>query len=644
VRIPDDLTAPEMHIWHAIETGESVSLLEDGTESERNPSNGGEWGPERTVRGEALAAILTFTQQPDKPRRAVSLHFARISGALDLEALELPCPLIFADCFFDEAVRLNEARLPKLVFADCHLPELFADQIETRGNVILTRARTGSVGLIGAHIGGQLVLNGAQLSNPEGKALNADGAQIDGGMICHEEFRAEGEIRLLGAHIAGQLVLNGAQLSNPEGRALNADGAQIDGGMFCDEGFRAEGEIRLLGTHIAGQLSLNGAHLINPNGRALSADGAQIDRGMFCDEGFRAEGEIRLLGTHIDRVLSFNEAQLSNPEGKALSADLAHIDGMMFCRNGFRSEGEIRLLGVHIAGQLSLNHAQLSNPNGRTLNAGRMQIGEDMVCREGFRSEGELHLPGAHIAGQLSLNHAQLSNPGKCALNLCKGVIAHIVLPAETPPEGTVDLSDARVRHLEDDWPKVHYETKIGGLVYETLSPLSRGMSARLDWLDKAEGGYLRQPYEQLAAVLRSAGRDDDARRVAIAKEESRRPELKYASRGWSRIYGLTVRYGYEPWRGLVGLFLIFAAGWPIFALAKAHGHFVVIAEKGQSLPQFHAWLYSLDCVLPVIGLGQKSYWSVTGVALWWQTFSILMGWFLVAVILAAVTTRLIRD
>ncbi len=742
VLIPDDLTETELLVWNAIETGEFVSLPEDGSEAERDVSNGAEWGAERTIRGEALAAILTYTQQPNKPRRAVRLALARISGPLDLEALDLPCPLAFVDCFFDEAIRLSEAHLPKLTLIGCYLPELIADQIETRGSVILTRTQTRSVRLPGAHIGGQLALNGAQLSNPEGNALNADRAQIDRGMFCREGFRAEGEIRLLSTHIGGQLSFNGAQLSNPGGDALSADGAQIDGDMFCREGFRAEGEIRLPGIHISGQLALDGAQLSNPEGNALSADRAQIDRGMFCREGFRAEGEIRLLGTHIGGQLALNGAQLSNPEGKALSADGAQIDGDIFCREGFRAEGEIRLPGIHISGQLALNGAQLSNPHSNALNADRAQIDRGMFCREGFRAEGEIRLlsthiggqlslegaqlsnpggdalsadgaqidgdmfcdggfraegairlpgihisgqlalngaqlsnphsnalnadraqidedmfcdggfraegeiglPGAHIGGQLALKDAQLSNPGELALNLCQATIAHLLLPETTAPEGILDLRDAQVKHLEDAWPTVPYEAMIGGLVYETLSPVTRGVLARLDWLANAEGGYLRQPYEQLATILRRAGRDDDARRVAIAKETSRRPELKLTGRAWNYVYGLTVGYGYAPWRGLLGLLLIFIAGCPIFACAKARGHFVVIAEKGQSLPPFHAWLYSLDCVLPVIGLGQKSYWSATGAAQYWQTFSILMGWFLVAVILAAVTTRFIRN
>jgi hypothetical protein len=238
VLIPDDLTEPELLAWNAIENGEPISLLKDSTEADRDPSNGDQWGPERTIRGEALAVILAETRR-DKPRRPVRIHLARVRGALDLEALELPCPLIFEHCFFDRSIRLNEARLPKLVLTDCHFPALNADQAEVRGDVLLSNIQTRSVSLFGAHIGGQLILSGAQLGNPDGIAMNADGAQMGG--VFGRGLRVEGKLQLAGARITGQLAFVGAELNDPKGIALNADGAQIGSDMACRGGVSVEG-------------------------------------------------------------------------------------------------------------------------------------------------------------------------------------------------------------------------------------------------------------------------------------------------------------------------------------------------------------------------------------------------------------------
>ena len=41
-------------------------------------------------------------------------------------------------------------------------------------------------------------------------------------MFCREGFTATGEVRLVGAHIGGQLNLSGASLTNPDGRDVTA--------------------------------------------------------------------------------------------------------------------------------------------------------------------------------------------------------------------------------------------------------------------------------------------------------------------------------------------------------------------------------------------------------------------------------------
>jgi hypothetical protein len=741
VLIPEDLTEPERRVWDAIETGALVSLLDGGTDEERDPSNGAGWGPERTVRGDVLVEMLTHPGKPDaRPPGAVRLQLARITGALDLEARDLLCPLDLRECYLDEPVNVSEARAPKLGLTDCHLSAFVGHQLETRGSVTLDGSHTEMVVLAGAKIGGQLSLNMAHIMNPDGEAFSADGIRIGGGMFCRQGFRAEGELRLPGAHIdgpldlsqaqltnpngcalcadtiqvvgdmvldrvraegelrlpdarsSGQLSLVGAQLINTDGCALTVDGGEIESSVFCADGFNAEGELRLVGTHIGGQLNLNGAHLTNPQGYALTADRIRVDRSVVCLDGFSAEGELRLMGGHIGGQLNLSGAQLTNPRRIALAADGVHIAGDMFCRDGFRAEGELRLPGAYIGGQLDFSGAQLTNPEDYALNAPRARVGEDVFCRDGFHSEGELYLLGAHIGGllgldgilnnpagnalradaaqidgglicserakvegevrllgahiggQLSLSGAQLSNPGGLALDLEQATVSHLMLSSATKLIGTVNLTDARVTRLDDSWPYAPYRGRIGGLTYESLTPLPGDMSLRLDWLSKAEGGHAPQPYEQLAAVLRRAGRDDDAREVAIAKERNRRSELKFAGRAWNWFLAVTVRYGYQPWRGALWLGLLALIGWPVFGWAKAHHHFVALNEPGQSLPQFHPWLYSLDSVLPVINLGQKSYWSATGAAQYWQAFSVLAGWILVTVILAAVTTRLIRD
>jgi hypothetical protein len=252
-------------------------------------------------------------------------------------------------------------------------PALSADRLRVDGNMFCQVGEggqpftaTGEVRLLGAHIGVQLGFNGAQLTNEKGPALNADGLRVDGDMFClaagGQPFTATGEVRLLGAHIGGQLVFDGAQLTNEKGRALNADRLWVDAGMFCQveesgQVFTATGEVRLLGAHIGGQLVFNGAQLTNEKGPALTADRLRVNEDMFClaagGQAFTATGEVRLLGAHIGGQLVFNGA---------------HLNGSPTAINLY--EAEVTSLWLHFEerpdGVLDLRRVQTSVINDRT--------------------------------------------------------------------------------------------------------------------------------------------------------------------------------------------------------------------------------------------------------------------------------------
>src|SRR5665811_1135562 len=236
---------------------------------------------------------------------------------------------------------------------------------------------TGELRLLDAHIGGQLNVDGASLSNETDPALISDGLQVDRSMFCQavdgHRFESTGELRLLDAHIGGQLNVDGASLSNETDPALISDGLQVDRSMFCQavDGHRFEstGELRLLDAHIGGQLNVDGASLSNETDPALISDGLQVDRSMFCQavDGHRFEstGELRLLDSHIGGQLNVDGASLSNETDPALTADGLQFDRSMVCQvvdgHRFESIGELLLLDAHIGGQLNVDGASLSN-------------------------------------------------------------------------------------------------------------------------------------------------------------------------------------------------------------------------------------------------------------------------------------------
>jgi hypothetical protein len=88
-----------------------------------------------------------------------------------------------------------------------------------------------------------------------------------------DEFTAKGEVRLLGAHIGGQLVLDEARLTNRDGYSLNAEGLTVGKSTHC-QGLTARGCVHLPAAQLGSHLDFRGASLKNPAGPALHLSGA----------------------------------------------------------------------------------------------------------------------------------------------------------------------------------------------------------------------------------------------------------------------------------------------------------------------------------------------------------------------------------
>jgi hypothetical protein len=643
----EELTEPERAVWNAIEAGALVKLPV-GAPTTDDPATGETWGEERQVRAQLLYELLAGVNGPKDVRpRALNLTGARITGILDLEAVTLVCPLSLRRCSLEHPINLREAHAPAVRLLGCHAPALDAEQFQSQRNLELDGFTADEIDLLGAHIGGRLFLNGATLTNPRGRAFLADGLTVDRDMFCDEGFTAKGEVRLVGAHIGGEFVLGGASLTNRDGYALMADkltvghdmfcndgftahgkvsliaahivgtlalaGARltnrhgyaleadkltVDKSMICNEGFTAQGGVWLVSAHIGGQLNFDGARLTNPDDGALNADGLTVDRDMFCQEGFTAQGEVRLVGGRIGGQLSFDEASVSNPDGDALNADKLTVDTSMFCRDGFTAQGEVNLVAAHIGSNLELDGASLMNSHGPALNASTLRVEQDMICGEGFTAQGEVRLAGGRIGGQLTFEEARFTNPGGMALNLERVQVPSLILRPKMPPAGIVDLTDARVQTCADSqttWPP---DLRLSGFTYGALIATPEvNVTGRLRWLEHDSSGYIPQPYEQLAAAYRAAGRDDDARKVAIAKQRRRRQTLNLSGKLWSSLLRWTVGYGYQTWKAGAWLLLLAGLGWWIFDLAHP-AHLLVAKPPGQR-PWFHAGLYALDLLLP---------------------------------------------
>ncbi|MGH3885570.1 MAG: hypothetical protein ACRDSZ_03200 [Pseudonocardiaceae bacterium] len=547
--------------------------------------------PRYTIRADLIRELVLGRSGDRLDPLGVRVHGARITGTLDLTHVPAVVGLELRGCYFERGVFLTSARLPWLTLSASHLPALDGDGLRVEGDVLLNEGFTatgqgaeGTVRLLGAHLSGQLNLNGARLTNDTGPALIGDALHVygdvfGGGFVAtgHGELSA---VRLPGAHISGQLNLNGAELANQAGPALIGDGLHVDGGLVLAEGVTATGHcergaVRLPGAHIGGQLNLDGAQLINNAGPALIGDHLQVNGGVFLDRftatGHGEDGTVRLPDAYISGQLNLDGAELTNHAGPALIGDHLQVGSDMFAEGftatGHSTDSAVRLSDAQISGQLNLNGAKLTNQAGRALIGDHLQVGSDMFA-EGFTAtghstDGAVRLPDAQISGQLNLNGAKLTNPAGPVLDLEDAEAKHLFLPAQVIcPHGTAARSTCTTptRRLA-----------LSGLVYRSLHTV--GWHEWLHLITHHTHDYRPQPYQQLAAVLKATGRESTARDVLIAQQQDLHDRGELGGRlikGAHRLWGVLAGYGYRGSRIAVALLVVvlIAAG-----LGVAAGH-----------------------------------------------------------------------
>ena len=233
---------------------------------------------------------------------------------------------------------------------------------------------------------------------------------------------------------------------------------------------------------------------------------------------------------------------------------------------------------------------------------------------------------------------------------------------------------------LDDDWSRnrVNGYWPVDGLL--SLDGFTYGrfggdqqatVEQRLAWIrsqyqqpaNSGSATFGTQPYEQLAAVYRQAGQDDQARKVAIARRADPR---KYGKLNPYRRFGnwfldWTIKYGYQTWRAAAGLAAVFVVFLVLSIFAQRHHVIVPIGEIdglhsvpsatqcASDYPCFYPVGYTVDTVIPIINVHQADYWGPDGNAPWgWVWVGLTWvataaGWAL-ATLLVAGYTGLVRQ
>ncbi|MFI7123749.1 hypothetical protein [Amycolatopsis sp. NPDC049868] len=515
------------------------------------------WDDSRTVRAWVLRDIMRGRLAPDPDPHGLRLRGVRIVGRVDLENITSTVWLELYDCLLEDGLVACDARVAGLV------------------------------------------LSGCRLEHPTRPPLNAHNlatSRVDVRRAVVTGHSARGVVNLANAHIGG-LDCTGATLRNDSGPALNGEHLQVDQSVFLDRGFEASGTgkrgtVRLFGAHLGG-LDCTGATLHNDSGPALHGEHLQVDqsvylRGKFKATGAGQHGAICLLGARFGGQLSCFGATLYNDSGPAFHGEHLQVDRGMVLREGFYATGAgelgaVRLLNA-VLGGLNCAGATLRNDSGPALLATRLQVNGPMFLDDGFEATGA-------------------------------GVVA--VSLNEVRVDGRLVFDPAWLEHVTN--PRMRLS--VDRLVYVGL-PEGISTDSWLCLLRKGTPKYAAQPYQQLASAHRVAGHDSQARRIQIEQRRAqihRRALTGRAERTWARVTGLTLGYGYQPWRALVGLLAVITAAAILTAILGAHGGLAQVPRSPTFAPIGCTLVerigVGLDLGTPLITSGARAHCDATDTA-----------------------------
>ena len=442
-----------------------------------------------------------------------------------------------------------------------------------------------------------------------------------------------------------------------------------------------------LNSAVIERLFLDGSSLPGLHAERLEARGGLYLRGADID------GEVRLISATFGGNVECDGAAFRPVSGPALNAE--GIEARRLQLRGARCGGPVILTSAELVADLDCAGMTLTDSGGVGIEAGAIDVGGSVVLRAAT-IDGEVRLVAARIGADLDCSGVRIVNPGRDGLQLSRANIAGaFFLRDGAVIDGTLAMTGATIGSILDEaasWPRKG-DLLLNRCLYSAFIGGPVDAASRLDWLARQSPerwgeDFWPQPYEQLASVLQEMGHEEDARAVLIAKEGLQREARRKRTRNplWRAVLAtmdgilkVTVAYGRQPFLAFVWLVFFWALGVAVFGYAESQGAFrptspVVLrqpewtlcgvektgqrelaatgqlangrAEPGQnqlscfrgqweaaSFPIFSPWMYSLDNLLPVLDLEQKSVWSPDpakpfgGVARFYFYLQAILGW-----------------
>ncbi|MCT9934892.1 hypothetical protein N5079_32265 [Planotetraspora sp. A-T 1434] len=139
------------------------------------------------------------------------------------------------------------------------------------------------------------VQRGCEFTVGGGHALDLTNAELRSSLVIEEGAAIQGTLRLVGAHIKGNLTLQGTRWSQPvKGSLIAAEGVVIESSLDLRGVEAVGGRLRFRSATVGGIVDAHGARLRNPGGEALSLQRVVVRGSILLSGGFLAEGRVLL--------------------------------------------------------------------------------------------------------------------------------------------------------------------------------------------------------------------------------------------------------------------------------------------------------------------------------------------------------------
>ncbi|MBM2617513.1 hypothetical protein JIG36_18310 [Actinoplanes sp. LDG1-06] len=538
------------------------------------------------------------------------------------------------------------------------------------------------------------------------RSVRMDRVQVNGAVLA-SGIEVNGSLNFAGSKLVGAHWPVGTkdpygEVRNRAGSdrvALTLDGAKVRGGLVLQsevdgERFLALGLVRAVGGAFD-SVNLDGGSFINYRGYSILLERCTVAGNVAFRRQAHSAGTIRLFACTIGDSLEMDSSTLEGPDGFCLTAERTEIKGPVHLRNGLSAHGAVTFMGAQIGGSVDLANSlfRCADVDARDSSFGGRRAGDTAISFENARIAGSLFIGGsfaaegnvvlrlANVGGNFIVSGSEerkvsFSNIGRSALDAFGLTVALAIVVRHLDVVGVINLRSARCAVLEDDltaWP----EARIGGttlrrrltgkpkfvasglaldgLTYDRLFSDDFAWHHRRRLLRGSLDRRTAQPYLHLARLYAREGFPRDAKRAHIA-----RLNATTTARNPSRwVARPLVGYGYAPLRGLVVLILAAVLGGFYFAHAAPSGAIKPTRPpSGRAVtsnscnadiyPCFNPYVYSVDSLLPIVGLKQRDHWApdfetsrLTAAVTWGLS---ALGWIIGLLVVAGFTSLLRKD